>query len=1049
MRFVSLTVCLLSLAHFGLHCTEAAANLTGTVTASDGEPFKGARIFIYTAQPKDGPGILCPSCYPDCTKRATADAEGKFTIENLDPELKFRVLVVGKDHQPKFIKDVDPELGNELNVFLQPVMGDGTPGRQLRGQVQGSDGKPVEGAVVTVRGVTRGEGTRWGGNHDIDPLAVTDEQGNFVIHSDSDFDAAGVDIEARGFAKRVITSLAAGAKVHELRLDEGVTVRGRLLKDGKPVPWADVGLSGADRSSEVYVGNQTVATDNDGKFTFVNVPAKTQFHLYGVMKSLLSRGSLPARNVQTAEPGSTIDLGDLALQPAFSVAGQVLLAEGEPAPPGTRVYLSREDAWDSWQKTVDDDGRFEFQGVPPNETVSLSCRMSGYRLSTKNAGLDPLNPYHLVGRVITNKTDLIIELEPGRNHERLEGDYHTARQEPLRGAEGGPRIGEIKISGTVTDAESGQPLENFTVTEGRASEYQPGVIDWFEARKTAHSNGVFTTHFFKLPKDPAVMIEADGYLPHSSGSIAALETNLVIALRKGAGIEGVVSNPDGTPASGITVFLSDMRESLYAQGSPLTIRDNRGAKKTETDDTGAFKFSPQIDAFSIIVMDDAGFAEVRVDELATNKTVRLQPWARVQGKLMIGSKPGPKESIRLSRAFLPGADHPRTHPALSIYLTTQTDENGAYEFDRVPPFAVHVYHEPKVRDSRMGTVAVSQDVSLVLEPGKTQEIILGGKGRPVIGKMVVEDYEGQINWRSDVYMLELVLPPAEGLPDHNTIFAPIRDKMMKAKTPEERQAIQSEVQKIQEEFAIKQRDFFASDAGRKYHFSRRKYALNFAPDGTFRVEDVPGGKYTLRVDLRESGEGMNRFSSPPIAFTQQEIEVPDSPGGRSDEPYDLGTIALTPRGGLKPGKTMPEIAMKTIEDKPLKISDHKGKFLLLTLWTPWNPNSGSENEPLKETFESFKNNSRFAMVGLSLDPGQSAAFSDYLKTNNLPWTQAYLGDVRQHNIFQQLGLNQLPAIFLVGPDGKLVAKDLRGPAIRQAVESALTSSAETKAADAK
>ena len=349
----------------------------------------------------------------------------------------------------------------------------------------------------------------------------------------------------------------------------------------------------------------------------------------------------------------------------------------------------------------------------------------------------------------------------------------------------------------------------------------------------------------------------------------------------------------------------------------------------------------------------------------------------------------------------------------------------------------------------MGMVPVSQDTKLVLEPGKTHELILGGKGRPVIGKMVVEDHEGEINWRADVHSLQTVVPQPEGLPDHNTLFSSVREKMAKAKTPEEQKEVQVEMQKVQEEFGRKQREFYATKDGRKHHFAQQRFALNFAQDGTFRVEDVPGGTYMLRVDLREAGEGMNRFAAPHIAFIQREIDVPESAGGRSDEPYDLGTIVMMPSGGVKPGKKMPEIVMKTLDDKPLKIADHSGKFLLLTLWTPWNPASGSENAQLKETFETFKGNERFAMLGLSLDPSQSGAVKDYVKTNDLPWTQACLGDLRQTQVFQQLGLNQMPAIYLIDPEGKLVEKNLRGPAIKQAVEKALGQPAEKQSAVAK
>src|SRR4051812_16331764 len=72
--------------------------LSGMIQNEAGEPVKGARVFIYTAAPKEGIGVLCPSCYADCRKRGISDEQGRFAIEDLDPTLLFRVLVVATGH---------------------------------------------------------------------------------------------------------------------------------------------------------------------------------------------------------------------------------------------------------------------------------------------------------------------------------------------------------------------------------------------------------------------------------------------------------------------------------------------------------------------------------------------------------------------------------------------------------------------------------------------------------------------------------------------------------------------------------------------------------------------------------------------------------------------------------------------------------------------------------------------------------------------------------------------------------------------------------------
>jgi hypothetical protein len=132
---------------------------------------------------------------------------------------------------------------------------------------------------------------------------------------------------------------------------------------------------------------------------------------------------------------------------------------------------------------------------------------------------------------------------------------------------------------------------------------------------------------------------------------------------------------------------------------------------------------------------------------------------------MIGARPGADESVRLWPAHLPYEHHPRSFPPLSVFLQTQTDSAGQFSFDRVPPIAMQVYHSPNVKDGKMGTTPMSQTTSFSLKPGEVKTITIGGQGRPITGQLVVNGYDGKIDWRADVHNLELILPPLEELPD--------------------------------------------------------------------------------------------------------------------------------------------------------------------------------------------------------------------------------------------------------------------------------------------
>lgn len=798
-------------------------NLTGIVRSADtGQPLAEATVFIHTAAPREGPGILCPSCYLDCSKKGDTNAAGRFTIEDLDPKLTFEVLVVAKGYQPQFVAHVDP-LMEPMDVALKPVSPGDSPGHRVRGRVLDPDGRPVAGAVATLRGVTQNGRTWWGHYDGIDPVAVTGDDGEFVLHRREPFEEAGFIVEARGLAKRVFPRMPTGDTVHELEMIEGLTVTGRVLKDGEPLAGIEVGMMGMARGVDVSVGDYSVATDEEGRFLFVNVPPQREYVVYGMMRSLGEHGAIPVqrvlldetasgtgmslypvltpRKVQRLDDGS-LDLGDLKVEPGHQVEGQIRLADERSVPPRTRVFLGRPDAWD-WQETeADGEGRFRFSGVP-GETIEISAGITGYILSLRNANLDPWKPHHLLGQIEGDKKDLILELEPGTRRGRLPGDPSVVRQEPLRGAE-----------------------ERDSSREDRG------------------------------------------------------------------GPTGVVVGPDGEPAAGATVYLLDLgNHQIQVRGNSENGWHAHRVSGTRTDEAGRFSFAPAEDIFGIIAVDERGYVQMRVEEFEGEQEVRLQPWARVEGRLTIGAEPAVNERVRLGLAHIPYEHHPRKIPPLLLHLETETDGEGNFAFERVPPGHLGVYHSPNVRDGRPGTNPQAQAVKFTAMPGETHQLALGGEGHRVVGQFAVKGHEGEVDWLAKLHTLELVVPRPPELPDTLALYRDFNAASEAATTDEEKEKLRVEYEAEREEAMRQWREFYATEAGRRYHFAKRKHALHVSSDGSFRIEDVPGGRYKLNADLSNLAGGPDDGITR-IFLAGTEVEIPEAPGGRAEEPYDLGLIEL-------------------------------------------------------------------------------------------------------------------------------------------------------------
>ena len=413
-------------------------DLTGTVQTRDGKPVP-ATVFIYTAGPKVGTSTFCSSCYIDCRKSAKADADGNFEIKSLSPQLIFRILAAAKGYKPKFVSDVDPAKG-PVKISLDPIeLAAAPPENCLHGRVVDQNDKPIADVVVDASGIrTRDGGGRWGSIPGVDPLAVTDEKGEFLITSLKPFEMMDVRVKARAYANKTFTKLASGSEEHKLVLTEGATIIGRVLFNGQPLENVSVGVVSVDRGMDNFTGHFDIGTDAKGRFLLANLPPNVDYYIYGLMNTLKPYGAIPVQKIHSGKDGDVTDVGDMAVVPGHRLAGRVVLADGGTVQPETRLLVGREDAWDSIQVILAADGRFEATAIP-TEALSLSVRVPGYRVSAMNASLDTMNPSQLVGRVDGDVNNLTFLLEKG---DPLPPDYNNIahvsqwpRNRPLHGTE--------------------------------------------------------------------------------------------------------------------------------------------------------------------------------------------------------------------------------------------------------------------------------------------------------------------------------------------------------------------------------------------------------------------------------------------------------------------------------------------------------------------------------------------------------------------------------------------------------------------------------------
>lgn len=422
--------------------------LHGSVSTTNGEPITNATVTIKGVLA--GRGTVYVFDAPDCNRQAPSKANGSFSFDGLVAETKFQGVITAPGYRAHPFWDADPAAKPlEVKLFAEPTGDD--PSQIVLGRVIDSDGKPIAGAKIQVYTTHTHKDWHSGGG-----AFYTDEDGRFVIHGGSDFIACSFTIEAHGYVPRSYEEIPGRPSLYDYRLSRGTTVTGRLLKDGKPVPDAAVGLSGA--KGRGMINHFSAVTGADGRFNFSGVPVDEEYYFFGMMRSLRELGALPRQLVKTGEEGTRLDLGDLNLVKGYKIAGKLQMTDGKPAwaasfslartalistpghtptarEEGNRQFYGLETSFDDWRIFPKDDGTFEFTGVP-GETVSIFLMLKPFdMISPRNVSSDGKG-FRLLGTVVSNKTDLVIELEPHNGQIFPPArDYQKLTRQPLRGAE--------------------------------------------------------------------------------------------------------------------------------------------------------------------------------------------------------------------------------------------------------------------------------------------------------------------------------------------------------------------------------------------------------------------------------------------------------------------------------------------------------------------------------------------------------------------------------------------------------------------------------------
>jgi len=765
-----------------------------------GEPLAGAKLYLFYLR-QDGRGTAV---------KAVTGADGRFGVKV--PQSPFHALnlfVTADGHVPMVTSfGFRKQMPSSYTMKLEA-------GIVIGGQVVDETGQPIAGAKLEVdepgNDMSKADNIQFGP----DATITTDGNGQWSCNMiPKKFSSVSLKVTDKSHAETNVTIQVGAPDSNNptITMPAGFSVSG-LVQDSAGNP-----ISGA-RIRQVRLNDEhehSVTSDISGAFVMKNLAAGE------LMLAVQADRFAPA--VQTIDLASNVASLGFQLGPGQVLRGRVVDQQGNPVAEAFVETTRRAVDKIQWSTNADANGRFEWDSAP-TEPLIYSVQAEGFnRFSAQ--------------KLLADGSDHVITLTP---QESKEDDF--------------------QITGTVTDAETGEPVDGFKVLVGDREPEWAFPLQFY----TVGKDGIFNLSLPVKYSHPSyvVQIQQDGYLPAVSAEYARSNGNqqLEFKLQKGTGPSGVALLPGAEPAVNAAVLLCTPQAGVTLDG-PAHVQTgiNTTTYRTTTDNTGKFALPPAMEQQGVIVIHDQGYAEVSLADLATEGNVTLQAWGTIKGTLILDGQPVANAHITAFNQVLRYSAMGRNFGFLTYRFETTTDAGGNFSFDKLPPGQCSVFQQVDLAGHRFTT---SYGTKVTIQAGTVTDVALGGTGQPVVGKAVLAD-TSSVDWQK--------------------VSVTLRSKSGSEPGPRPKR----------DDYATLEAYIAAFEAYRQAFLNEQHFACLCNSDGSFRLPNVPAGTYELAIEVRDSKQSSAEphdisDPTPVVASLKQDVTVP---GGADAQTLDLGTLQL-------------------------------------------------------------------------------------------------------------------------------------------------------------
>jgi len=141
------------------------------------------------------------------------------------------------------------------------------------------------------------------------------------------------------------------------------------------------------------------------------------------------------------------------------------------------------------------------------------------------------------------------------------------------------------------------------------------------------------------------------------------------------------------------------------------------------------------------------------------------------------------------------------------------------------------------------------------------------------------------------------------------------------------------------------------------------------------------------------------------------------------------------------GEIAPEFSAPTPDGNILGLKDIKGKITMIDFWAAWCGPCRRENPNIVNVYQKYHSKG-LEIIGVSLDGNgrqqdPKAAWVKAIEDDNLTWHQISNLNYFDGPIAKMYNIRSIPSSFILDADGRIVAKNLRGPALEAKISELL------------